>query len=95
MTSQEEKPPEMGEQEHLEAAKRAVATALDLNPTTTPTLQLWPFVGREVFHLSKNSTYRAAELGQIPTIRLGRKLVVPTAALRRMLQLDDVASPAA
>ena len=39
--------------------------------------------------LSRSSVYQAAASGEIPTIRVGRRLLVPTAALRRMLQLDE------
>jgi excisionase family DNA binding protein len=35
--------------------------------------------------LSKNPAYSAAARGEIPTIRIGRKLVVPKAALARLL----------
>jgi excisionase family DNA binding protein len=38
--------------------------------------------------LSRTSSYEAVRAGTIPSIRLGRRLVVPTAALRRLLQLD-------
>jgi hypothetical protein len=41
--------------------------------------------------LSRPSAYKAAARGDIPTIRIGRRLVVPTAALRRLLQLDSPA----
>lgn len=54
-----------------------------------PTVQLWPTTGRAL-GLGRSSTYAAAERGEIPTIRLGRRVVVPTAALRRMLQLDEI-----
>jgi hypothetical protein len=36
--------------------------------------------------LGKNASYRAARLGQIPTIRLGGKLRVPTLRWKRILQ---------
>jgi excisionase family DNA binding protein len=35
--------------------------------------------------ISRNSAYAAARRGQIPTIRIGRLLLVPTAALDRLL----------
>lgn len=38
--------------------------------------------------LSRQSSYDAAARGDIPTIRIGRRLVVPTAALRRLLLID-------
>lgn len=66
-------------------------------PEESPTVPLWPIAG-EALGLSRNGAYDAAGRGEIPTIRLGRKIVVPTAALRRMLQLDSPAgsaSPAA
>lgn len=53
-----------------------------------PTLPVWPDTGL-IVGLSKASTYEAVARGDIPSIRIGRRLLVPTAALRRMLQLDD------
>ena len=35
--------------------------------------------------LGKSTAYRMAENGDIPTIRIGRRLVVPIAALRELL----------
>ncbi len=57
------------------------------DPRDQPTLNLWPTTGH-LLGLSRQSTYDAAARGDIPTIRIGRRLLVPTAALRRMLQLD-------
>ena len=42
--------------------------------------------------ISKNSAYTAAQDGVIPTIRIGRRLVVPMAALDKMLSGDDKAA---
>lgn len=39
----------------------------------------------ELLGVSRSSGYRAAALGQLPTIRLGRRLLVPTAKLLAML----------
>ena len=36
--------------------------------------------------ISKGSAYEAARSGQIPTIRIGRRLIVPRAAFERMLE---------
>lgn len=36
--------------------------------------------------ISKGSAYEAARTGKIPTIRIGRRLIVPRAALDRMLE---------
>lgn len=57
-------------------------------PQERPTLPIWPDTG-QLLGLCKASTYAAAASGEIPTIRVGRRLLVPTAALRRMLQMDD------
>ena len=38
-----------------------------------------------VLGVSKNKAYLAARDGQIPTIRLGKRLLVPLVALERML----------
>ena len=38
-----------------------------------------------ILRISRGSAYEAAKRKQIPTIRIGRRLLVPTAALERML----------
>jgi len=38
-----------------------------------------------VLGVSRNRAYESARLGELPTIRLGARLLVPTAALRRLL----------
>lgn len=45
-------------------------------------------VAGEVLGIGKNRAYRAAKDGQIPTIRLGRRLHVPTAELRKLLGIE-------
>lgn len=52
-----------------------------------PTMDLWPDTGT-LLGLSRKSTYGAAKRGEIPTLRFGRRLVVPTARLRQLLGLD-------
>jgi hypothetical protein len=49
-----------------------------------------PAAGKKYFGLSRASSYAAAARGQLPTIRIGRKLCVPVIALERML---DQAKP--
>ncbi len=41
-----------------------------------------------ILGIGRNSAYEAAARGQIPTIRLGRRLLVPTDALDRMLRKE-------
>ena len=41
-------------------------------------------------NLARSSVYQAIACGEIPSIRIGRRILVPTAALRAMLKLDQV-----
>jgi hypothetical protein len=45
-----------------------------------------PEAGREFFGLSRNASYKAAQRGEIPTVRIGRLLRVPIVALERKLE---------
>ncbi len=38
--------------------------------------------------IGRSTAYLAAKRGQLPTLRLGRRVVVPTAALDRLLSRD-------
>jgi excisionase family DNA binding protein len=44
--------------------------------------------------LGRNGSYDAVHTGQIPVIRVGRRLLVPTAALLRLVGLDATEDPA-
>jgi excisionase family DNA binding protein len=39
--------------------------------------------------ISRASAYEGVKTGDIPCIRVGRRFLVPTAAVRRLLQLDS------
>jgi hypothetical protein len=53
-----------------------------------PTISV-PVAGA-LFGLAKNAAYRAAADGSLPAVRIGPRIVrVPTAALRRMLGLEQ------
>ena len=56
-----------------------------LQITQRLTLNLWPDVG-QMLGLSRPSTYAAAKRGEIPVIRFGKRLLVPKAAIERLLQ---------
>ncbi len=68
--------------------KDATMTPLIPDPEQEPTIRLWPTAGKAC-GLGRSATYDAAERGEIPVIRLGGRLVVPTAALRKMLHLHE------
>lgn len=53
-----------------------------------------PDAGRIYFDLGKNASYDAARRGDIPTIRLGRRLRVPIIALENMLNAAEKKSDA-
>jgi len=55
------------------------------NPVACKTMSV-PDAGRLYFGLSRNSSYEAAARGEIPTIRIGRKVRVPVAAMERLLE---------
>src|SRR4051794_36701748 len=44
-----------------------------------------------ILGVCRNTAYEAAKLGQIPTIRIGKRLLVPTAAFLRLLDLEQAA----
>lgn len=59
------------------------------DPRAVPTLSV-EVAGRYV-GLGRDSAYKAANRGDLPTIRIGRRMVVPTAALLKLVGISDVA----
>lgn len=55
-------------------------------PTERPTVTVDE--AAQILGISRSSAFSAVRRGDIPSLQIGRRLVVPTAALRRMLQLD-------
>jgi excisionase family DNA binding protein len=43
----------------------------------------------ELLGISRRSAYRAATAGELPTFRMGRRLLVPSARLLELLGLGD------
>jgi len=39
--------------------------------------------------ISKNSAYNAVARGSVPSLRIGKRIVVPLAALRRILECQN------
>lgn len=48
----------------------------------------------EVFGISRASAYEGVRTGEIPSIRIGRRIVVPTAAVCQMLGIGTSAGVA-
>ena len=51
----------------------------------TPKTLSVPEAGRRYFGLGRNTSYAAAQRGEIPVIKIGSRLRVPVVALERML----------
>jgi hypothetical protein len=52
-----------------------------------------PEAGKKYYGLSRNASYAAAEVGDIPTIRVGKLLRVPVRAMERILNSVSVPPP--
>lgn len=48
-----------------------------------------PEAGKTYFDMGRNASYAAAGRGEIPTIRVGRKLRAPVVALEEMLRVKS------
>jgi excisionase family DNA binding protein len=46
-------------------------------------------IAAELLGISRASAFRAVHRGELPAIRLGRRIVIPTAGLRSLLHLDS------
>jgi excisionase family DNA binding protein len=71
----------MTEEEHSRRASSAL-TEFPPDPTISVT------EAARLLGVGRTCAYEAAARGQIPTVRIGRMLRVPKAALKRMLALD-------
>ena len=45
-----------------------------------------PEAGRRYFGLCRGASYEAAHRGELPVIKIGKRLLVPTIALERLLK---------
>jgi len=69
------------------AAATPIKAPVVPSPEDQPTMTVWPEAAKAL-GLSRSAAYEAASRGQIPVLRIGTRLLVPTAALRKLLQLD-------
>ncbi len=56
------------------------------DPDKEPTISVER--GGQLLGLGRSAAYEAARRGELPVLRFGRRLVVPTAAVLRLLGLD-------
>jgi excisionase family DNA binding protein len=63
------------------------------SPDLRPTLTVDEIVDHEWLPVSRQSLYAAIEAGEVPAIRVGRRILVPTSALRRLVGLDVDEAP--
>ena len=49
---------------------------------------LWPTAAKAL-SLGRNAAYEAVRRGDIPSVRIGRRYVIPTASLRKMLGIVE------
>jgi excisionase family DNA binding protein len=62
------------------------------DPHETPTLTVEE--AASALGIGRSAAYEAARRGEIPTLSIGRRLLVPTAALYRMLDLVPLVTSA-
>jgi excisionase family DNA binding protein len=61
---------------------------ITLDPLEKPTLSVDEFAA--VSGISRSTAFAAVHSGEVPSLRFGKRIRIPTAAVRRMLELDDV-----
>lgn len=59
----------------------------DQSTTTRPTLTVKE--AAELLGIGRNTAYEAVKRGEIPSIRIGSRVVVPRAAFERLLACGD------
>jgi hypothetical protein len=64
----------------------------DLKKALTDNLTVTVEIAGKAFGIGRAAAYDACKRGDIPSLRIGGRIAVPTAALRKMLGLDAAAS---
>lgn len=60
---------------------------ITLDPATQPTISVDEFA--HLVGIARSTAFAAVKAGEIPSIRFGKRIRIPTAAVRRMLELDE------
>ncbi len=63
------------------------------NPEESPTITVEEMA--DALGIGRTGAYDAVRRGDLPSIRIGRRIVVPVAELRRLVGLDDAVRPTA
>ena len=63
----------------------------DLRKALTDNLTVSVEIAGKAFGIGRAAAYDACKKGDIPSIRIGGRIAVPTAALRKMLGIEDKA----
>lgn len=58
---------------------------MEVKGSERATVNLWPDAAR-ILGLGRNSIYKGAASGEIPVVRVGKRLLVPRVALQRLLE---------
>jgi excisionase family DNA binding protein len=69
-----------------------MSTALVPDPAAEPTMKVER--AAKAIGISKAAAYEGVRTGEIPSIKIGRRIVIPTQAIRSMLLLDGGADKA-
>jgi excisionase family DNA binding protein len=72
---------------HPPRTKEGESLMIELDPAVKPTMSVDEFAA--ITGVSRSSAFAAVHAGEVPAIRLGKRIRIPTAAVRRMLALDD------
>jgi excisionase family DNA binding protein len=63
----------------------------ETNKTECQTVRLWPEAAH-ILGIGRNVAYEGAKSGQIPTVRIGKRILVPRAAIDRLLGVNRLAA---
>ena len=66
---------------------------IDLDPTTKPTLSVDEFA--RIVGISRGAAYQAVRNSEVVALHFGKRIRIPTAVARRLLELDGPDAPAA
>jgi excisionase family DNA binding protein len=66
---------------------------MTISSQTAPPAVLTVEEAAKLLRISRQSAYQGARAGELPTVKIGRRLLVPRHALEAMLGLTNDASP--